>query len=258
MGRMLGQDSLRRAVQAAGIDTEPRWFDELGSTNTLGMELGSEGAPEWTVVATGHQTAGRGRLGRTWTDAPGDSLLVSILLRPRLGPDEAPLLGLLAATALVEAAGREVLLSKWPNDVVAGNRKVGGILAEAHVGPAGVEHMVVGTGVNVTTPEEGLPAEVRATATSLAAVGAETDPERLLGRFLAIFRDRYEDRAFPAGVAERYAQVCATIGREVRAITNDGREVRGQAVGVDGRGALLVRSDGRQVTVSSGEVVHLR
>ena len=222
------------------------------------MELGSAGAPEWTIVAAGHQTLGRGRLGRTWTDAPGDSLLVSVLLRPRLPPERAPLLSLLAATALVESAGPDVLRSKWPNDVVAGDRKVAGILPEAHLGPSGVAHVVIGMGVNVTTAQDHLPAELRETATSLAAAGIDIDAEELLGRFLRTLRRHCEDTAFPDGVADRYAPLCTTIGRDVRAIAAGGQEVRGRAVGVDERGALLVESARGRVTVAFGEVVHLR
>src|SRR5688572_6400905 len=100
----LGQDSLRRAVLAAGLDVEPVWLEETGSTNTDALRAAEDGAQEWTVIATGHQTAGRGRLGRSWSDAPGSSLLVSVLLRPKLSPERASLISLLAAVAMIDAA----------------------------------------------------------------------------------------------------------------------------------------------------------
>jgi BirA family transcriptional regulator, biotin operon repressor / biotin---[acetyl-CoA-carboxylase] ligase len=250
----LGQDSLRRAVLAAGIDVEPRWLDETASTNTDGLRLAEAGAPEWTVVATGHQTAGRGRLGRGWSDVPGSSLLVSVLLRPRLAPDRAPLLSLLVAVAMIEAAGLPGLRSKWPNDLVVGDRKLGGILAEAAVVAGEVRHVVIGTGLNVT--RSGLPGD-RA-STSVADEGGDPDAEGILGRYLSALRSDFDRPDFPEAVAQRYEAVCATLGRRVRASAGSGAEVEGVATGLDERGSLLLETDSGPRAVTFGEVVHLR
>ena len=252
-----GQDSLARSVAAAGIDVEPVWFDEVASTNAVAMERAAEGAPEWTVIAAGHQTAGRGRQGRSWADAPGRSLLVSVVLRPRVEPERAPLLSLLAATAMVGASGVPAVRSKWPNDVVAGDRKLGGILAEAEVRSGVVAHAVVGVGVNVATEARDFPDDLRDSATSLRAEGGDGDVDALLTRFLAAFR-RAHAEAFPDRVVERYAEVCSTLGRRVRATTADGAEVEGTAVELDERGGLVLDTlDGPRV-VAFGEVHHLR
>jgi BirA family biotin operon repressor/biotin-[acetyl-CoA-carboxylase] ligase len=254
----MGQDSLERAVREAGIDVPPVWFDEIGSTNNEATRLAIEGAPEWTVVAAGHQTAGRGRLGRSWQDVPGGSLLCSVVIRPRLTPEEVHLISLAAAVAIVEAGDLPGLAAKWPNDLVAGERKCGGILAEANVRGAAVRHVVLGVGVNISTRPEDLAPELRGTTTSLAIEGAVIDRGALLWRFLASLRARLKAPGFPSGVVAAYRPVCRTPGRPVRATTTSGDRIEGRAVDVDERGHLLVEWGGRVERVAFGEVDHLR
>jgi BirA family biotin operon repressor/biotin-[acetyl-CoA-carboxylase] ligase len=254
LGTALGQHSLERAVRRAGIDTTPVWLDRTGSTNDDARRLAEDGAPAWTLVAAGHQTAGRGRLGRSWTDAPGKALLVSLVLRPTFPPGTAPLITLAAAAALVEAAEVPKLRSKWPNDLVVGERKVGGILAETAISAGALRHVILGIGLNVGMSPEEFPPEVRESASSIALPG-HGDIGHLLTAFLARFRPMYE--ALPQGVVERYRAVCATIGRPVRATTVAGDAVEGLAVGVDHRGGLLVETSGSTRTVSFSEVKHL-
>ena len=251
---MLGQDSLRAAVAASGVAVAPVWLDETDSTNAEAARLAEAGAPEWTVVATGHQTAGRGRLGRSWEDVPGRSLLFSVLLRPRVPPEDAPLFTLLAAVEMIAASGLPSMGSKWPNDLVVGDRKCGGILAEARARAGAIEHLVLGIGVNV----EDHPAPEAVEATSLAAEGGQADAGALLARFLGAFRAAVSDSAFPDGVADRYSRVCTTVGRRVRATASSGRVVEGVATGLDGRAGLIVDVGGGMATLSFGEVVHLR
>jgi BirA family transcriptional regulator, biotin operon repressor / biotin---[acetyl-CoA-carboxylase] ligase len=259
---VLSQDSLERAAHAAGIDVPPRFLEETSSTNAVALELAAEGAPEWTVVAAGHQTAGRGRLGRSWDSAPGRSLLFSMVLRPPLPPHRAPLVSLLAAAAMAEACpglpGGPVR-TKWPNDLLAGDRKFGGILPEGRVEGRTLRYLVLGLGVNVSTAGEDFPEELRASATSLALAGAAVEPEDLLTGFLKGFRAAYRpaDPDFGAHALFRYRGTCATIGRRVRARTTDGREVEGTAVDLDRDGGLAIEADGARSTVAFGEIAHL-
>jgi BirA family biotin operon repressor/biotin-[acetyl-CoA-carboxylase] ligase len=254
----VSQHSLEAAVREAGIDVPPVWFEETASTNDEALVLAARGAPEWTVVAAGHQTAGRGRQGRSWLSVPGKLLQFTLLLRPPLAPHEAPLTSLLAAAEMAracrKAAGVEVR-SKWPNDLLAGGRKVGGILAEARVQGDAVEHLFLGIGVNVGLEEADLPADLRGRATSLELEGGTVEPMALLGTFLAGFKEAW--RPAEEGYARRavlaYREVCDTIGRSVRATTVDGTVVEGVAERLDDRGGLVV--DGR--TVSFGEIAHL-
>jgi BirA family biotin operon repressor/biotin-[acetyl-CoA-carboxylase] ligase len=252
-----GQDSLGNAVRAAGIDVSPVWFDEVASTNDEARRLAGEGSPEWTVVVARHQTAGRGRLGRLWLDVPDTSLLCSVILRPRLTPNEVHLVTLAAAVSVIDAAHLPRLGAKWPNDIVVSERKCGGILAEADVQGGIVRHVVLGIGVNVSAGPEDLPEEVRDTATSLVIEGASIDRDALLAGFLGSLRGRLQADGFPRGLVEVYRPLCQTLGRRVRAITTSGDRIEGRAVDVDERGSLLVERDGRVDRVAFGEVEHV-
>jgi BirA family biotin operon repressor/biotin-[acetyl-CoA-carboxylase] ligase len=252
-----GQDSLERAVREAGIEVPPVWFDEVGSTNDEARRLAREGAPQWTVVAAGHQTAGRGRLGRRWLDVPDRSLLCSVILRPRLIPNEVHLVTLAAALAVIDAAHLPGLGAKWPNDLVVGERKCGGILAEADVQGGIVRHVVLGMGVNVSAGPEDLSEEVRGIATSLAIEGAGIDRDGLLEGFLSSLRGRLQGDGFPGGIVEAYRPRCRTLGRLVRATTTSGGLIEGRAMDLDDRGSLLVEGGGQVEQVAFGEVVHL-
>jgi BirA family transcriptional regulator, biotin operon repressor / biotin---[acetyl-CoA-carboxylase] ligase len=260
---VLGQDSLDAAVRAAGIAAPGHWFDEVGSTNAEALRLAEEGAPEWTVVAAGHQTAGRGRLGRSWVERPGRGLLVSLVLRPPLGAETLSVVSLLAAVemsrACAQLAGLEVRC-KWPNDLLIGRRKVGGILSEASVGDDGVvRHVVVGTGVNVAMEADDFPDDVRATATSLNVEGGPVHPALLLRTYLEGMRTGYRSitSGSTAGVLTSYRDVCVTLGRWVRATTTSGETVEGLAVDLDDRGGLIVDVGRRREVVAFGEVHHL-
>jgi BirA family transcriptional regulator, biotin operon repressor / biotin---[acetyl-CoA-carboxylase] ligase len=259
---VLSQDSLERAVGDAGITVPPRFIEETTSTNAVALGLAEEGAPEWTIVAAGHQTAGRGRLGRAWASTPGRSLLFSVVLRPPFPPERAALVSLLAAAELVEACPRppdEPVVAKWPNDVLVDERKVAGILPEARVGAGRLEHLVLGIGVNVSTTEEEFPEDILATATSLAIEGVDTSPQELLARFLTGFRAAYRpiEPDFAIHVLARYKPVCTTIGRLVRVTTLSRTEVEGTAVDVDPDGSLVVEAEGARHRVAFGEAVHL-
>lgn len=259
---MLTDQTVAAAARDAGIDVLPRYVEETASTQEEARALADAGAPEWTVVVAGHQTAGRGRLGRGWASVPGKGLQLSMVLRPPLALADAPVVSLLAAAAMAaacrEATGVEVA-SEWPNDLVAGGRKLGGILAESRVEGGRLVHLVLGIGVNVSHRQEDLADEIRGTATSLALQGGRAEPEAVLERFLRELRRSYrpEDEGFVDAALERYRAVCVTLGRSVRATVRDGRVVEGRAVGLDERGGLLLERDGERLIVSFGEIFHL-
>ena len=245
-------------MQQAGIAAPPIYIQETGSTSSDAKLLADRGAPEWTIVATGHQTAGRGRLGRSWASAPGKALQFSLLLRPALPPNDAPLAALLAAVEMgrscQDVAGLRVA-SKWPNDLLAGGRKVGGILPEAKVSGGALDHLILGIGVNVSMGAIDFPEGIRDSATSLAMEGAAVEVPALLGWFLSGFRDSWRpaDPDFAGSVVRRYRPVCVTLGRRVRATTTDGVVVEGVASDLDEHGGLRVGD----ATIGFGEVVHL-
>ena len=127
---------LEQALALAGVSAPVHWHEVTGSTNALAADLAEAGAPPWTLVGAGHQTAGRGRLGRIWVDRPGGALMTSIVLRPAIAPDALGLLTLLAGAAWAESAraitGLDVRC-KWPNDLLVGEAKAGGVLAASSV-----------------------------------------------------------------------------------------------------------------------------
>jgi len=268
---------LRRAViRPGGLWRGVEVLASTGSTNADLLARAVAGAPEGVVLAAEEQTAGRGRMGRSWVSPPRAALTFSLLLRPdTVSPARRGWLPLLAGVSVASAV--RVVASvdarlKWPNDVLVGPAKLGGILAEA-IGDA----IVVGIGLNVSTEPGELPLPGPAPggalpATSLrvlaaagqAAVGIG-DRERLLTEILAAFERRYQAWRQAAGDPDRcglraeYTRLCATIGRPVRVERPGGQLLSGLAVGVDPDGRLLVRvSSGAEVPVAAGDVVHLR
>jgi BirA family biotin operon repressor/biotin-[acetyl-CoA-carboxylase] ligase len=246
-----------------------RVLESAGSTNDVLAELLSAGdEPSLSTVLTLDQTAGRGRLGRTWTAPSGKSVALSVLVRvaqPATFPfGWIPLIAGAAMSTSVDAligAGRTGL--KWPNDVQVDGLKVCGILAEL-VPAAGA--VVVGTGVNLTLAENELPVP---TATSLLLAGVEPRGDELVdavaSRYLATLAEllgRLEAAngdAAGSGIHRVVSEWCRTLGRDVRVQLPDGSESFGVAVGLDETGRLIVR-DGRGETsaVSAGDVTHLR
>ena len=227
------------------------------STQTVLARLAAAGAPEGTVVHADHQTAGRGRRGRAWWDAPGQSVLASVLLRPPMPLAQAAGLSLVVAVAAAEAldAFGAATRIRWPNDLVVGERKLGGILCEAAAGPPGEPvRVLVGCGINVG--QATLPPELAAIATSLRIeTGRTAAVADVLGALLAALDRRY--RAFrEAGLADalpEWRRRSATLGRRVR--TPDGEAL---AADVDADGALLVTDDaGRTRRLSAGEIAHV-
>jgi BirA family transcriptional regulator, biotin operon repressor / biotin---[acetyl-CoA-carboxylase] ligase len=259
---MLSEHTVARAARNAGIQAPVQFSEVTGSTNTDLVRLAEQGAPAWTVLATNHQEQGRGRLGRTWVSRPGSSLLVSVLLRPELPASEAALVtlgaGVCMALACSVACGVDVGC-KWPNDLVIHDRKLGGILVEARVDGGHVEHMVVGSGVNLEHSEDDFPPDLRGLATSVTMEGGRPDAATLLFEYL--FRlTRFCDPAKPGfreTILDLYRRHCDTLGRRVRARTTEGGEVEGTATGVGDDGELLVATTDGPARVGFGEIAHL-
>ena len=255
-----------RAVRPDGLWREIVVVESTGSTNADLLARAQQGEPEGTVLAAEEQHAGRGRMGRAWTAPPRAALTFSLLLKPAVPPARRgwlPLLtGVAVAEAVTKATGVETGL-KWPNDLLAADAKLAGILAEA----AG-DAVVVGIGLNVSTEPAEFPSPRPGAlpATSLRAAGA-TAPNRedillaILEGFERWYRAWQQAGGDPdrSGLRPEYARLSATIGRTVRAELPGGQALSGPAVGVDSDGRLLVLlSSGSEVAVAAGDVVHLR
>ncbi|MGZ4447246.1 MAG: biotin--[acetyl-CoA-carboxylase] ligase [Nocardioides sp.] len=239
----LRASALSRALEPDGFRVEV--LASAGSTNALVAERARAGEPHGLVVVAEEQTAGRGRLDRSWQSPPRAGLTFSVLLRPALEPHRlgwVPLWGGLAvARAVREQTGVEAVV-KWPNDVQVDGRKLAGLLAESVAGA-----VVLGIGLNVTTRREELPVE---TATSLQLEGATTtDRDTVLRAVLRALAGALGDRDVAS-----YREVCSTLGRQVRVELPGGESVTGLAEAVDDDGRLVV--DG--TPYAAGDVVHLR
>ena len=262
-------------ARAGSLWREVRAVGETGSSNADLLAAAGAGLAEGTVLVAEAQTAGRGRLGRRWASPPGAGLTFSVLLRP-VGVPAAllgwlPLLAGVAAAASVRAVAAVDASLKWPNDVLAREQKLGGILAE-RTGTA----VVIGIGINVWQARADLPPDAAATSLALVAGPGVTGPaaddgapglrERLLAGLLDELGRRYlawRDQASPGdadacGLRQEYARRCATLGREVT-VTMPGTEpVTGTATGVDRTGRLEVRTARGLIAVTAGDVVHVR
>ena len=258
-------DSARRALRGTRFD-DVRWYGQVASTNSVVADLARAEAREGLVVVADHQTAGRGRMGRTWEEASGSGLLLSVLLRPVHAPARAPMLtlamALAASEACAEVAGITPLL-KWPNDLVAGGDqgdqgdqgKVGGILGETVSSGAGLG-VVLGIGLNVKAghplPPPGVALE--------ALAGRRVDRSALLVALLHHLDHRYGALDREDGwdaLLEDYRARSATLGRAVR-VELAGTAVEGEAVDVTPEGHLVVDTNGQRRQVPAGDVVHLR
>jgi BirA family transcriptional regulator, biotin operon repressor / biotin---[acetyl-CoA-carboxylase] ligase len=263
----LSVPALRDAVKAAG----GRWRDirvvaETGSTNADLLAEAAGGAPEGTVLVAEAQSAGRGRVGRSWVSPPRAGLTVSVLLRPALVPATSwswvPLLAGVALASSLQADAAVDARLKWPNDVMVDGAKLAGILAER-----ADDAIVVGAGVNVSASRDELP-EPGATSlapTSLALAGAAClDRQQLLAGLLAELERWYLTWSGQAGdvaasgLAAAYLRLCDTLGRQVRVSMPGGRIVAGMASDVDASGRLVISTDSGAVSVSAGDVVHVR
>ncbi len=261
-------DAQALAARAATLG-EGRWRVEVltstPSTNAVVAERWRAGEVEGLVVATDHQTAGRGRLDRVWVTPARAALTFSILVSPDAVPAARwPWLPLLTGVAVVEAVRRiarvDVAL-KWPNDVMLGEAKLAGILVERVEGPRGAA-AVIGVGLNVSQTAEELPVT---TATSLVASRADllVDRADVLLAVLESFAGGYDAWAAvggapAAGLRADYVRHCATIGQQVRVELPQGGRLDGEATGVDPEGRLLVRGDDGVRALGAGDVVHVR
>ena len=233
-------------------------LDTVDSTNLVCKRMAAQGAPDGTVVIAERQTAGRGRLGRSFRSAQGLGLYLSVLWRPQTPPEAWMTLPALGAVAACRAIGRVCGLDvgiKWPNDLVYGGKKLGGILTEAVL--LGSEAAVVlGIGINVHHRAADFEGEVRDMAASLETVTGRAVSREVLAAALVEELDALRGTALdePALWLEEYRSRCVTVGREVQVLAG-GTARQALALAVDEGYGLQVRyEDGREETVRAGEV----
>ncbi|MDA8278464.1 MAG: biotin--[acetyl-CoA-carboxylase] ligase [Actinomycetota bacterium] len=240
------------------------FYSEIStSTNSELLAYAKEGGLEGSVLVTDHQSSGKGRLGRTWSDEPGTSLLMSILLRPKVAIDAYFFISMTLGISIVETLqdhGIEAKL-KWPNDLLVGEKKLAGVLAEVETGEENI--LVIGVGVNLNQSSEQL-AELQRPATSVAVETSRTfDSTQRLNFAKAVverFREKYQLLQVSKNRTELvsfYRRHSATIGKFVRVDFVDGETLTGNCLDITERGELMVEVESCIRMVDSADVHHL-
>jgi BirA family biotin operon repressor/biotin-[acetyl-CoA-carboxylase] ligase len=253
-------EELRTGLVSKVVGREIRYLATTDSTNRQACALGEAGAEEGLVVIADQQSAGKGRLGRTWVSPPGVNLYLSILLRPPLPPHAAPQLTFLSALAVsrtIAAVSGLVPTHKWPNDVLIDGCKVAGLLNEMSAESDRIRYVVLGIGVNLNMTVEQFPADLRAPATSLLIAGGRPVGRARFARTLleeldSLYAGYLQHGAAPIMAA--WEAHCDLLGKTV-AVEEGGKALRGVVSGIDRDGALLLTlEDGSTERVLAGDV----
>ena len=256
-GSIYNENTIADQIHTKWAGKTVHFARETDSTNLWIKRLAKEGASEGTLALAEFQSAGRGRLGRSWEVPEGTSVMMSILLRPKFEPQYAPTLTLVMGMAVAKAVknlGFDVSI-KWPNDVVVSHKKICGILTEMGVRDGKIDYAVIGVGINVNIKE--FPEEMADKATSLyLESGKEFDRSQIPGLVMEAFEKYYEKFAATcdlSGLKEEYESILANYDQPVRVLAKEPYE--GVARGITDGGELLVeKNDGTIVAVSAGEV----
>lgn len=235
------------------------YYPETDSTNLRVKHLGDEGALHGTLAVADRQTAGRGRRGRSWESPGGSCIYMSLLLRPDIAPDKAPMLTLVMACSTAEGIRDcedvEVQI-KWPNDIIIGGKKLAGILTEMSTQVDYINHVTVGVGINVNIRK--FPKEIQNTATSLCLeTGRPIKRAPVIAAVMRRFEENYGifmQTGDMSGLMGKYSRFLVNRGREVL-ILEKGSDYRAYAEGINRKGELVIRrEDGTKENICAGEV----
>jgi BirA family biotin operon repressor/biotin-[acetyl-CoA-carboxylase] ligase len=256
---VLSPETIRSRLGESLFSKNMVFRERVNSTNVLAKELALTGAPEGTIVLAEEQTAGKGRMGRRWLSPGYKDILCSLLLRPSLPVNQAFVLTMILAIAVIDGIRAKTNLQvmiKWPNDLYIDRNKLGGILTEFSQKHGLLEYVILGLGLNVNwMPEEeqGLLNPATSILKETGGIVSRNDLiVEILTRFNGYYRDvltgRLED------LYRKWNDLCLVLGEEVH-IKSQGEEVEGTALRIDQEGAMIVRRiDGREQRILSGEV----
>jgi BirA family biotin operon repressor/biotin-[acetyl-CoA-carboxylase] ligase len=255
---VLSESGIRQYLSGDAQSLTLRVFDTVTSTNLVLRDLAAQGAPEGTVIIAARQTGGRGRKGRTFFSPEYTGVYVSLLLKPKIAPDDATLITTTAAVAVceaVESLSDQKAEIKWVNDVFVDGKKICGILTEGSIDMESgqFEYAVVGTGINVYTPSGGFPAELEQIAGSVFSAPVPDAKNRMIAAYLNRFLALYRDLGGEETITE-YRRRSFVLGKPITVIAAD-RQTPARALDVDKKCHLIVEyADGRHETLSSGEI----
>ena len=264
----LTRDTIHSTLSTTWLGRRIELFDRLPSTNREAVQLAQAEVEHGTVVVADSQTAGRGRLSRTWFSPPGANLYCSIILRTARPPERLtewlswlPLISALAAAAAIEQVSSIKVSVKWPNDLLISERKVGGILCESGTGMRSDPFQIIGIGINVNLDHDDWPSDLRDSATSLwQERKIVVDRNRLLAQLLLELEQCLDELVIHGTnrIGLAYYQRCSTIGHTIQATLANGDVVVGLAEGIGQDGSLRVRPQAIQPGSGTQEVVNLR
>ncbi len=272
----LTRDTINSTLATTWLGRRIELFDSLPSTNREAVQLAQAEVEHGTVVVAESQTAGRGRLSRTWFSPPGINLYCSIILRTARPPEcltkwlsWLPLVSALAAAEAIEQVSPIRISVKWPNDLLISERKAGGILCESGTGTRSDPFQIIGIGINVNGDEEDWPIDLRGSATSIwQERKMVVDRNRLLAQLLLELEHCLDELAIHGTnrLALAYHQRCSTIGITVRATLAGGEVIVGFAEGISQDGSLRIRPQTGHphsetpeiVTVRVADIIHVR
>lgn len=255
---VLSESGIRQYLTGEAQSLDLRVFDSVDSTNILLRTLANAGAAEGTVVIAAEQTGGRGRKGRSFYSPQGTGVYVSLLLKPKIAPDDATLITTTAAVAVceaVEALSGEPAAIKWVNDVFLRGKKVCGILTEGSfdMESGQFEHAILGAGINVYEPADGFPAEIREIAGSVLLSPAPDAKNRIIAEYINRFLPLYRTLGSRDTNAE-YKKRSFVLGRMVNVLAGE-RVTPARALDIDERCRLVVEYEsGQREALSSGEI----
>ena len=255
---VLSESGIRQYLTPEAQSLDLRVFDAVDSTNLVLRKLANEGAPEGTVVIAAEQTGGRGRKGRSFFSPQGTGVYVSLLLKPKIAPDDATLITTTAAVAVcgaVEALSGEPATIKWVNDVFMRGKKICGILTEGSfdMESGQFDYAILGTGINVFSPEGGFPPEIRDVAGSVLTSPAPDAKNRMIAEYLNRFLPLY-DKLGDAATNADYRDRSFVLGRMIQVLAGD-QSTPARAIDVDDHCRLIVEfADGHREALSSGEI----
>ena len=250
-----GEPDIPFSWEFPGREKKIHHFRQVKSTMAPARLMARDGCPHFTVVVAEKQTEGRGRMHRSWHSVPG-GLYFTIVLRPQTPPALSPRLNLCASLVLADTLRNSYNIAasvKWPNDVLVGDRKIAGILAEMEAEADQVSYVNIGMGLNVNND----PTPVESTAISMQQlIGAPVSRKKWLADFLDRFEQRLDAGDMQSVIAD-WKALSVTLGRQVKIVTVQG-QTEGKAVDVDDNGSLVLQlADGSTKTILYGDCFHL-
>lgn len=255
--RLFAQE-ISRQLQTKLIGKKIYYFDEIPSTMDIATQLGIAGTAEGTLVISEYQSKGRGRLGRNWVSPKYKGIYLSLILKPKILPNQTPILTLLTAISIFEAikenTGIETQI-KWPNDILIHNKKIAGVLTELNAEMDEIRFVVIGIGLNVNNDAKSLPTG----ATSLKLQKKEDISrvelsQEMLRRIEFNYHLFLQKGSLP--IVEKWRELSSTLGKMVKVVSHR-HSIDGQAIDIDVDGSLLVRKNsGVTEKVTAGDVVH--